>query len=164
MSGSKLSLCFLLQTALCKLWDDVPMVGRVTHTQLALLAECRRRASPCQAPMCPCLTDFIFSLGNSYELQPLCPAQGVPRPACVCRHWTPAHLVWKPWSFPCPSHHDSTECEIKVDIFPGGSDGKESANNAGDPDLMPGSGRSPGGGKGNPPEYSCLENHMDRGA
>lgn len=72
VSGSKLSLCFLLQTALCKLWDDVPTVGGVTHTQPALLTECRSRASPCQAPMCPCLTDFIFSLGNSYELQPLC--------------------------------------------------------------------------------------------
>ena len=45
-----------------------------------------------------------------------------------------------------------------------GSDGKESAYNAGDPGLIPGSGRSPGEGNGNPLQYSCLENPMDRGA
>ena len=48
--------------------------------------------------------------------------------------------------------------------FPGGSDSKESACNAGNPDLIPGSGRSPGGGHGNPLQCSCLENFMDRGA
>ena len=44
------------------------------------------------------------------------------------------------------------------------SDVKESDCNAGDPDLIPGSGKSPGGGNGNPLLYSCLENPMDRGA
>ena len=48
--------------------------------------------------------------------------------------------------------------------FPGGSDGKASANNAEDPGLTPGPGRSPGEGNGNPLQYSCLENFMDRGA
>ena len=50
--------------------------------------------------------------------------------------------------------------------FPGGACGKVPANarNAGDTDLIPGSGRSPGGGHGNPLQYSCLENPMDRGA
>ena len=48
--------------------------------------------------------------------------------------------------------------------FPGGSDSKASAGNAGDPGLIPGSGRSPGEGNGNPLQYSCLENPMDRGA
>ena len=48
--------------------------------------------------------------------------------------------------------------------FPGGSDGKEYACNAGDPGLIPGSGRSPGEGNGNPLLYSCLENSMDQGA
>ena len=48
--------------------------------------------------------------------------------------------------------------------FPGGSDGKESACNAGDLGWTPGSGRSPGEGNGNPFQYSCLENSMDRGA
>ena len=45
--------------------------------------------------------------------------------------------------------------------FPGGSDGKASAWNAGDPGSIPGSGRSPGEGNGNPFQYSCLENPMD---
>ena len=48
--------------------------------------------------------------------------------------------------------------------FPGGSDGKESACNARDPGLIPGSGRSPGEGNGSPLQYSCLENPTDRGA
>ena len=42
-----------------------------------------------------------------------------------------------------------------------GSDGKESACNAADPGSIPGSGRSPGEGNGNPLQYSCLENSMD---
>ena len=46
----------------------------------------------------------------------------------------------------------------------GGSDGKESACNAGDSGLIPGSGRSPGEGNGNPLQYSFLGNPMDRGA
>ena len=45
-----------------------------------------------------------------------------------------------------------------------GSDGKESAYNAEDAGSIPGSGRSPGEGNGNPFQYSCLENSMDRGA
>ena len=48
--------------------------------------------------------------------------------------------------------------------FPGGSEGKASACNAGDLGLIPGSGRSPGEGNGNPLQYSCLENPMDREA
>ena len=48
--------------------------------------------------------------------------------------------------------------------FPGGSDGKASAYNAGEPGSIPGSGRSPGEGNGNPLQYSCLENSMDGGA
>ena len=48
--------------------------------------------------------------------------------------------------------------------FPGGSVGKESACNARDLGLIPGLGRTPGGGHGNPLQYSCLKNPMDRGA
>ena len=48
--------------------------------------------------------------------------------------------------------------------FPGGSDGKASACNAGHQGSIPGLGRSPGEGNGNPLQYSCLENPMDRGA
>ena len=46
--------------------------------------------------------------------------------------------------------------------FPGDSDSKESACNAGDLGLIPGLERSPGEGNGNPLQYSCLENSMDR--
>ena len=48
--------------------------------------------------------------------------------------------------------------------FPGGSDGKAYAYNAGDPASIPGLGRSPGEGNVNPLQYSCLENPMDGGA
>ena len=51
-----------------------------------------------------------------------------------------------------------------MSYFPGGSDGKASAHNAGDPGSIPELGRSPGEGNGNPLQYSCLENHMDGGA
>ena len=49
-------------------------------------------------------------------------------------------------------------------VFPGASDGKESAYIAGDLGSIPGSEKSPGGGHGNPLQYSGLENSMDRGA
>ena len=48
--------------------------------------------------------------------------------------------------------------------FPHGSDGKASACNAGDLGLIPGSGRTPGKGNGNPLQYSCLQNSRDGGA
>ena len=48
--------------------------------------------------------------------------------------------------------------------FPGGSEDKASACNVGDLGSIPGSGRSPGEGNGNPLQYSCLENPMEGGA
>ena len=51
-----------------------------------------------------------------------------------------------------------------ISIFPGGSDGKASAYNAGDLGSIPGWGRCPGEGNGKPLQYSCLENPMDGGA
>ena len=48
--------------------------------------------------------------------------------------------------------------------FLGGSDGKESTHNVGNPGSIPGSGRSPGEGNDYPLQYSCLEKPMDRGA
>ena len=54
--------------------------------------------------------------------------------------------------------------DMTVFRFSGGSDGKASVYNAGDPGLSPGLGRSPGEGNGNPLQYYCLENPMDRGA
>ena len=52
-----------------------------------------------------------------------------------------------------------------VSCFPGGSDGKEAAiSNMGDPGSIPKLGRSPAEGNGNPLQYSCLENSMNRSA
>ena len=55
------------------------------------------------------------------------------------------------------------ELILRRRVFPSGSDGKESACNAGDPGLIPGSERIPGEGNGNPSPYSCLGNPMDGG-
>ena len=60
--------------------------------------------------------------------------------------------------------HDLALGIVNFGGFPGGSDGKAYACNAGDPGSIPGSGRSPGEGNGNPLQYSCLENPMVRGA
>ena len=54
--------------------------------------------------------------------------------------------------------------EAQVGMLPRWLSGKESPCNAGETDLIPGLGRSPGERKGNPLQYSCLENPMDRGA
>ena len=53
-------------------------------------------------------------------------------------------------------------CFNVIKDFPGGSAGKESAGNVGDLDLISGLGRSPGGGHGNPLQYSCLENPSEQ--
>ena len=63
----------------------------------------------------------------------------------------------------CPVLENNEEIYIKIG-FSGGAGGKESPANAGVVSLIPGSGRSPGGGHGNPLQYSCLGNPMDRGA
>ena len=68
------------------------------------------------------------------------------------------------WIFSFVLHHFSLLSSFSSYGFLGGSEGKESACNSGDPDLIPGSGRSPEEGKGYPLQYSCLENLMDRGA
>ena len=55
---------------------------------------------------------------------------------------------------------NAIDCGIRRG-FPGGSEVKASASNTGDLDSIPGLGRSPGEGNGNPLQYSCLENPMD---
>ena len=64
------------------------------------------------------------------------------------------------------SHYDYIKGGLSLNIlnFPGGSEGKVSAYNVGDLDSIPGLGRSPGEGNGNPLQYSCLENPKDREA
>ena len=59
---------------------------------------------------------------------------------------------------------DTLTVNVTVLDFPGSSDGKASAYNSGDLGSIPGLGRPPGEGNGNPIQYSCLENPMDGGA
>ena len=71
------------------------------------------------------------------------------------------------FSFLCLYFSSSPEAASTMDLAMGflrGSDGKDTACNAGDPGSIPGSGRSPGEGNGNPLQYSCLENPVDKGA
>ena len=67
------------------------------------------------------------------------------------------------WAYILEGRGESFTYVLKRD-FPGGSDGKASAYNADALGSIPGSGRSPGEGNGNPLQYSCLENPMDGGA
>ena len=71
-------------------------------------------------------------------------------------------LSHSPWSLVRHSQYFFLT-EPQLIYIPGGSDGKESACNAGDPGSIPGPGRSPGEGNGKPLQYSCLENSLDRG-
>ena len=64
----------------------------------------------------------------------------------------PPHATLQPYCFQISSS------------LPGGSDGKAPACRAGDPGSIPGLGRSPGGGNGNPLQYSCIDTSVDRGA
>ena len=90
-----------------------------------------------------------------------------PRLPSPCRPRCPDLGLFHPGllrSFCSPS--SSPTCMRSVSPLPwsGGSDDKASACNAGDLGLIPGSGRSPGEGNGNPLQYSCLDYPMDRGA
>ena len=66
----------------------------------------------------------------------------------------PYHTKW---------NKSERERHVPYDDFPGGSDGKVSVYNVGELSSIPGSGRSAGEGNGNPLQYYCLENPMDRG-
>ena len=92
-------------------------------------------------------------------------------------HFQEMRLIWGIHRQEIPCHyHVQTRCEthlhklphlvqsLYIPGFPGGSEVKASACNAGDLGSIPGLGRSPGEGNGNPLQYSCLENPMDGGA
>ena len=74
---------------------------------------------------------------------------------------SPSCYLQKFWVLEFLKHLGVLPCVLG---FPGGSDGREPAGNAGDLNLILRSGRSPGEGNGNLFQYSCLENSMDRGA
>ena len=67
-------------------------------------------------------------------------------------------MCYSPWG--C-KESDTTEQLNNCSCLHGGSDGKESACNSGDPGLIPGLGIHPGEGNDNPLQYSCLENSMN---
>ena len=83
--------------------------------------------------------------------------------------WTEEPAGYGPWGLKeldMPEWLNTTHLTLFSSLlsFPGGSDGKESANNAGDLGSITGLGRFPGERNGNPLQYSCLENSMGRGA
>ena len=98
---------------------------------------------------------WIIFTDTVFLLSPACP-----RLKCLPFLWAPVTSLGAIITFYCDNWI----------LFPprsqaaGGSDGKESACNGGDPGSIPGLGRSPGEENGNPLQYSCLENSMDRGA
>ena len=79
-----------------------------------------------------------------------------------CKQWQTL-FSWAPKSLQVVTAAMKLEDACSLN-FPSGSEVKASACNAGDLGLIPGSGRSPGEGNGNPLQYSCLENTMDGGA
>ena len=110
------------------------------------------------------IIDFLFhqaleqwiwsSCGSSYTWKwASCIAQLVKYPPAMQDSWV-RKIPWRRDRLPAPVFLG----------FPSGSAGKESTCNAGDLGLIPGLGRSPGGGNGNPLLCSCLENSMGRGA
>ena len=111
------------------------------------------------------------------QLHPRVPGLGVARPLRERLKYCCSFLKHRPrptrlrkqvrWSRPADGVSvGSREMSLPSTVrgFPCSSVGKESACHARDPGLIPGSGRSPGGGNGNPLQYFCLENPMDRGA
>ena len=115
-----------------------------------------------------------------------CPLTNGPHPSWVLRVFS--GIMWSVWSsaelvgdLKVQASHQTDEetkspwedshilkvtqvLNVRTKDFPGGSDGKASACNAGDEGLIPGLGRSPGEGNGTPLQISCLENPMDGGA
>ena len=94
-----------------------------------------------------------------------------PRKPCLHTYYIFFRTVWNTmplymchWVFPKNKNFFFINHSMIIKGFPGDSDGEESTCNAGDLGSLPGLGRSPGGGHGNPLQYSCLENPMDRGA
>ena len=116
---------------------------------------------------------------NRTVLDPPCPAPGAQGPghhdsllsgslslslALLAAKISPAQAVSVPPQPTVAKRSFLPGAVLRLKGFPGGSNGKKSACNAGDPGSILGSGRSPGRGCGNPLQYSCLENTMDRGA
>ena len=105
-----------------------------------------------QAEQCPC---FFVTLCTSFGLKHNCFFP------CPWRQWAPWGQEVLSFSSSC-----LPICPFVLVswCFPGGSGSKESTCSVGDPSSIPGLGRSPGGGHGNPLQYSCLENPHGQGS
>ena len=87
-----------------------------------------------------------------------------PKYALLSKRSQPENATY--YMIPAKCHSEKGKIWLPIPVFlgfPGGSDSKESACNAGDLGSIPGLGRSPGEGNGYPLQYSGLENSMDRG-
>ena len=118
----------------------------------------------------PRLTSIESVMPSSHLIlcHPLLLMPPIPPSIRVFSNESALHMRWpKYWSFSFSIIPSKSILEffylLNTMSFPDGSDGKESACNAGDLGLIPGSGRSPGDGNGNPLQFSCLEKPMDRG-
>ena len=118
------------------------------------------------------LTVFIKSLQHKYHYSSVT-NEGIKarEDRCLAHHrvrkWQSWDLELLSQSIVCISPQFKKEFEehsCVFEDFPGGSDGKASVYNAGDPGSIPELGKSLGEGNGNPLQYYCLENPMDRGA
>ena len=107
---------------------------------------------------------MAFSL-SSFTLKRLCSSSSLSAIRVVSSAYLRLLIFIPAILIPASESSSPAFCTIySAPGFPGGSDGKASACNAGDLGSIPGSGRSPGEGNGNPLQRSCLENPMDRGA
>ena len=131
-------------TRLPRLWDSP---GKNTGEGCHFLFQCMKVESEREvAQSCPTLSDPMD-----------CSLPG----SSVHEIFQARILEWVAISFSRGSSRPRDQTQV---FFPGSSDGKVSVYNAGDPGSIPGSGRCPGEGNGNPLQYYCLENPMDRGA
>ena len=118
----------------------------------------------------PSLMNLITEITFQNDCHSLFVRKKVPNPVHTYRERILQKVCFRRWEWlrdklVSTSHNLSTfYLRICLKGFPGGSEGKASACNEGDPGSIPGLGRSPGEGNGNPLQYSCLEKPMDRGA
>ena len=115
--------------------------------------------TPCHKPLLSDSLHFIAFLPLSYLHN--CSLMSKMRASLVAQLVKNLSAMWETWVRSCVGKIPWRRNRLPTPVFmgfPGGSDGKESTCSAGDLALIPGLGRFPGGGHGNPLQYSCLEN------
>ena len=144
-----------------KQWNRKPLPNLLTLNLLGTTGSSGSKESSCNAGDLGSVPGFgrAPGEGNGNPLQYSCLENSMDRGGTW---WAPVHGAAKSDKTEQPTHKCMST--LYMHGFPGGSEGKASACNAGDPSSIPGSGRAPGEGNGNPLQYPCLENSMDRGA